>query len=237
MSNIRRKTAEHLSAAWQAPHVTQFDKADITALEEFRQRLRQARRAGRRQAHRDGDPDQGRRRGAAALPAVRLVAGHGERHRRLQEVHAASAWRWTRRTACSCRCFATWTRRRITRDCGRTRGHFAEGARQEADASTTCRAACSRSPTSAASAARRLRRSSISRKWRFSASRAGRRSRSGGTAQFVPREMLPLSLSYDHRVIDGADAARFLRFVCRGARSSRCTHGALSSNSNSELGS
>ncbi len=36
MSNIRRKTAEHLSAAWQAPHVTQHDKADVTALEEFR---------------------------------------------------------------------------------------------------------------------------------------------------------------------------------------------------------
>jgi pyruvate dehydrogenase E2 component (dihydrolipoamide acetyltransferase) len=31
--------------------------------------------------------------------------------------------------------------------------------------------------------------------------------------KFVPRPMLPLSLSYDHRVIDGADAARFLRFV------------------------
>ena len=30
---------------------------------------------------------------------------------------------------------------------------------------------------------------------------------------FAPRLMLPLSLSYDHRVIDGADAARFLRFV------------------------
>jgi pyruvate dehydrogenase E2 component (dihydrolipoamide acetyltransferase) len=29
------------------------------------------------------------------------------------------------------------------------------------------------------------------------------------TAQFVPRRMLPLSLSYDHRVIDGALAARF----------------------------
>ncbi len=29
-----------------------------------------------------------------------------------------------------------------------------------------------------------------------------------------PRLMLPLSLSYDHRVIDGADAARFLRWVC-----------------------
>ena len=31
--------------------------------------------------------------------------------------------------------------------------------------------------------------------------------------QFVPRQMLPLSLSYDHRVIDGADAMRFLRWV------------------------
>jgi pyruvate dehydrogenase E2 component (dihydrolipoamide acetyltransferase) len=31
--------------------------------------------------------------------------------------------------------------------------------------------------------------------------------------EFVPRVMLPLSLSYDHRVIDGADGARFLRWV------------------------
>ena len=37
MSNIRFKTADHLSYAWHTiPHVTQFDKADITALEEFR---------------------------------------------------------------------------------------------------------------------------------------------------------------------------------------------------------
>jgi pyruvate dehydrogenase E2 component (dihydrolipoamide acetyltransferase) len=34
------------------------------------------------------------------------------------------------------------------------------------------------------------------------------------TGQFVPRLMLPLSLSYDHRAIDGADAIRFLRWVC-----------------------
>jgi len=31
--------------------------------------------------------------------------------------------------------------------------------------------------------------------------------------QFIPRQMLPLSLSYDHRLIDGADAIRFLRWV------------------------
>ena len=34
--------------------------------------------------------------------------------------------------------------------------------------------------------------------------------RDGG---FEPRLMLPLSLSYDHRVIDGADAVRFLRWI------------------------
>ncbi|MEO8399130.1 MAG: 2-oxo acid dehydrogenase subunit E2, partial [Ignavibacteriaceae bacterium] len=34
------------------------------------------------------------------------------------------------------------------------------------------------------------------------------------TKQFEPKLMLPLSLSYDHRIIDGADAARFLRWVC-----------------------
>lgn len=28
-------------------------------------------------------------------------------------------------------------------------------------------------------------------------------------SEFVPKLMLPLSLSYDHRVIDGAEAARF----------------------------
>ncbi|MBI2422660.1 MAG: 2-oxo acid dehydrogenase subunit E2 [Candidatus Hydrogenedentes bacterium] len=31
--------------------------------------------------------------------------------------------------------------------------------------------------------------------------------------QFAARTMMPLSLSYDHRLIDGADAARFLRWV------------------------
>ena len=33
------------------------------------------------------------------------------------------------------------------------------------------------------------------------------------SGQFTPRFMLPLSLSYDHRVIDGADGIRFLRWV------------------------
>jgi len=42
MTGIRRKTAEHLSNAWNTiPHVTQFDKADITALEQVRKKYRE----------------------------------------------------------------------------------------------------------------------------------------------------------------------------------------------------
>ncbi len=33
-------------------------------------------------------------------------------------------------------------------------------------------------------------------------------------SEFVPRLMLPLSLSYDHRVVDGAAAARFAAYLC-----------------------
>ncbi|HET8702078.1 MAG TPA: dihydrolipoyllysine-residue acetyltransferase [Nitrococcus sp.] len=39
--------------------------------------------------------------------------------------------------------------------------------------------------------------------------------------QFVPRLMLPLSLSYDHRVIDGAQAARFTRFLAEALQDLR----------------
>jgi pyruvate dehydrogenase E2 component (dihydrolipoamide acetyltransferase) len=37
----------------------------------------------------------------------------------------------------------------------------------------------------------------------------------GDGTQLAARRVLPLSLSYDHRLIDGADAARFLGWVCQ----------------------
>jgi pyruvate dehydrogenase E2 component (dihydrolipoamide acetyltransferase) len=40
LRGVRRKTAEHLALAWNViPHVTQFDKADVTDLEELRKRF------------------------------------------------------------------------------------------------------------------------------------------------------------------------------------------------------
>jgi len=48
MSNIRRTTSMRLTHAWNAvPHVTQFDKADITGIEELRRKYReQVKQAG-----------------------------------------------------------------------------------------------------------------------------------------------------------------------------------------------
>jgi pyruvate dehydrogenase E2 component (dihydrolipoamide acetyltransferase) len=40
-------------------------------------------------------------------------------------------------------------------------------------------------------------------------------------AAFEPRLMLPLCLSYDHRVVDGAAAARFMRHLCDAAADMR----------------
>ncbi len=37
--------------------------------------------------------------------------------------------------------------------------------------------------------------------------------------EFTPEKMMTLSLTYDHRVIDGADGARFLRWICEAIES------------------
>ncbi len=42
--------------------------------------------------------------------------------------------------------------------------------------------------------------------------------------KWVPGTMLPLALSYDHRIIDGADAARFLRWICETLEQSLNMH-------------
>jgi len=39
--------------------------------------------------------------------------------------------------------------------------------------------------------------------------------------EFVPRDMLPLALTYDHRVVNGADAARFSRYVAEALEDMR----------------
>jgi pyruvate dehydrogenase E2 component (dihydrolipoamide acetyltransferase) len=42
--------------------------------------------------------------------------------------------------------------------------------------------------------------------------------------QWIPRLRLPLSLSYDHRLIDGADGARFLRWIAEALQHPMVMH-------------
>ena len=76
-----------------------------------------------------------------------------------------------------------------------------------------CRAAASPSPAWAASAAPTSRPSSMRPRSPSSASPAPHMKPVWNGSEFVPRLMLPLSLSYDHRVIDGALGARMTTFL------------------------
>ena len=213
MSNIRRKTAEHLTAAWQAPHVTQHDKADVTALEEFRKTYGAARREGRRQAdrHRDRSSRSSPRRidrfpqfassvdmanetivfkkychiGVAVdTPNGLLVPVIRDVDRKtITEIAVELAALSQKARDKKLEPRRDVRRRVLDHQPRRHRRHVVHADRQPAGGRDSRHVARRRS------------------------------SRCGTTASSCRGTMLPLSLSYDHRVIDGADAARFLRFV------------------------
>jgi pyruvate dehydrogenase E2 component (dihydrolipoamide acetyltransferase) len=213
MSNIRRKTAEHLGNAWNTiPHVTQHDKADITALEALRKEYSpQAEKAG----------------GKLTMTAIALkvvaaalktfpqfnASVDGARNEIVykKSIHIGVAVDTERGLLVP-----------VIRDVDR-KGMF-ELSAELAKLSEKARGG-------------KLSLDEMSGGGMSISNLGG----IGGTAftpivnwpevailgisrgamepvwdgdNFEPRLMLPLSLSYDHRVIDGADAARFLRWVC-----------------------
>ncbi len=89
----------------------------------------------------------------------------------------------------------------------RDRRRRRRGARRARRRARSCPARPSPSPASARSAASPRRRSSTIRKWRSSAPTRSSSGRSCATASFVLRKMMNLSSSFDHRVVDGYDAA------------------------------
>ena len=209
LGRIQKISASRLHASWvNLPHVTQFDEADITALEAERAKLK----------------DKAAAAGVKLTPLAFVVRAcvlalkefptfnasfdaSGENMVLKKYFHIGFAADTPNgllvpviRDADKLDVFG------IARCAGgsvrsRAQGH-AQGRR---DAGRHA----SPSPASAASVARRSRPSSMRRKWRSSASRARRRSPVWDGKAFVPRQMLPLSLSYDHRMIDGAAGARF----------------------------
>ncbi len=212
MSNIRRKTAAHLSHAWNAiPHVTQHDKADITALEPLRQKYSaQAETAG----------------GKLTMTAIALkvVAGALRRFPQFNASVDAARQEIVYKQAVHVG-VAVDTERGllvpVVRDADRK--GILDLSVELARASEKARAGKLSLEEMQGGAFTITNLGGIGGtsftpivNWPEVAilgiSRAAYEPVYDGQ-QFQPRLMLPLSLSYDHRLIDGADAARFLRWV------------------------
>ena len=214
MSSIRRKTADHLSHAWNAiPHVTQHDQADITELEQLRKQYSpQAEQAG----------------GKLTLTAIALKVIGGAL-KRFPQFNAS----------------ADMSRHEIIYKHAVHVGVAVDTDRgllvpvvRDVDRKGILGLAVELAKLSEKARGGKLSLEEM-QGGGFTITNLGG---IGGTSftpivnwpevailgisrgadapvydgqQFRPRLMLPLSLSYDHRVIDGADAARFLRWVAQ----------------------
>jgi pyruvate dehydrogenase E2 component (dihydrolipoamide acetyltransferase) len=241
MTGIRRKTAEHLSAAWQAPHVTQHDRADVTALEDLR------RKYGPRVEKAGGKLTVTAIAAKIAAEALRRfpqfntaldLAAEEIIHRKY--VHIGIAVDTERGLLVPV--IRDADRKTITEISAEV-AQLSEKARarkltiEEMEGGSftitnlggiggTAFTPIINAPEVAILG---LSRSAIEPVWRPRPTRGASGERGGapptesernpasleadGEFEFAPRLILPLSLSYDHRAIDGADAARFLRWI------------------------
>jgi len=212
MSGIRRKTAEHLSHAWHAiPHVTQFDKADITSLEQVRKKYR-------------GEVEKAGGNLTVTAVAAKVIAS---------ALKAFPQFNASVDAAGESIVYKKYINVGIAVD---TDNGLLVPVIRNADRKNLIELSIEINQLADKAKARKLTLDEMSG-GSMSISNLGG---IGGTAftpivnwpevailgisrgafepvwngtTFEPRQMLPLSLSYDHRLIDGADAIRFLRWV------------------------
>jgi pyruvate dehydrogenase E2 component (dihydrolipoyllysine-residue acetyltransferase) len=214
MRAVRRKTAEHLSAAWASvPHVTQCDVADVTGLEELRKKYaKQVETAG----------------GSLTITsiAVKVAAAALRRFPQFNASIDLAADEIIVKNYVNIGVAVDTDRGLLVpviRDADRKNivqlsvelAQLSEKARNRKIALEEMQGGCFsisnlggiggtyftpivNAPEVAILGISRARMEPVYSK---------------ETGGFVPRLMLPLSLSYDHRVIDGADGIRFLRWV------------------------
>jgi pyruvate dehydrogenase E2 component (dihydrolipoamide acetyltransferase) len=212
MTGVRRKTAEHLSNAWAAiPHVTQFDKADMTVLEEIRPKYAaEAERLG----------------GKLTVTAI-ITKILAQALRKFPQFNSSIDM------ATQSIVYKKYVHIGIAVD---TEHGLLVPVVRNADRKNILEIAVEIQKLAEKAKARKLTLDEMAGGSMSITNLGG----IGGTAftpivnwpevailgvsrgaveavfkdgHLVPRQMLPLSLSYDHRVIDGADAIRFLRWV------------------------
>ena len=214
-SNVRRITAQRMAAAWSAiPHVTQFDQADITALEAWRK----------------GYAPQVEKAGAKLTPTAVLLKVAASALRAFPTFNASIDMAGEQIV------FKNYVHIGVAVDT--PRGLLVPVIRDVDQKSVTAIS------LELGEMAERTRTGKVAvadlEGGTFTVSNLGGL---GGTAftpivnspeaailgaarsrtepvyvdgDLQPRLILPLSLSYDHRLIDGADGVRFLRHLCQG---------------------
>ena len=212
LRGVRRKTAEHLAVAWSViPHVTQFDKADVTELEELRKRFApKAEKAGGKMT--------------MTAIALKVVAS---------ALKAFPQFNASLDMASEEIVYKRYISIGVAVDT--ERGLLVPVIR-DVDKKNIIELAVELAAISVKARDRKLAAEDMEG-GSFTITNLGG---VGGTAftpivnhpevailgmsrtqvepvwmndKFEPRSVLPLSLSYDHRIIDGADAVRFLRWI------------------------
>ena len=211
-STVRKLTAERLSQAWAAPHVTQFDKAEVSRLEELRK------------LNREKVADAGGNLTVTAILVKALSSALSEFPKFNSSIHMGS------RTIV----YKKYISIGVAVDT--ERGLLVPVIR-DADKKDVTEISVELTDISSKAREKKLSADRL-QGGTFTITNLGG---IGGTfftpilnppevailgvsrssvepayvdGEFVPKLMLPLSLSYDHRIIDGAEAARFLRWLC-----------------------
>jgi pyruvate dehydrogenase E2 component (dihydrolipoamide acetyltransferase) len=212
MSGIRRKTSAALSEAWQTiPHVTHFDQADITDLEELRRRFaRKAEEAG----------------GKLTITAIALkvVASALKVFPQFNASVDAAAEEIIYKKYCNIGVAVDTDRGLLVpviRDADKKNilelaAELTELSEKARDRKITIEEMQGGSFTiTNLGGIGGVNFSPIINSPEVAILGVARAARQPifVDGQIAPRLMLPLALSYDHRLIDGADAARFLRWV------------------------
>jgi pyruvate dehydrogenase E2 component (dihydrolipoamide acetyltransferase) len=217
MSNIRRKTAEHLSQAWLAPHVTQHDKADLSGVDAFREAYgKRVEAAG----------------GKLTITAVviKILAAAIDRYPQFASsvdmANTAIVYKSYRHIGVAVdtpngllvpviRDVHTKTITQIAVDLATLSQKARDKKLSLDEMSGGVMSVTNLGGIGGTSFTPIVNQPEVAI---LGMSRGGIEPVWDGQ-QFAPKPMLPLSLSYDHRVIDGADAARFLRFIAEALES------------------
>jgi pyruvate dehydrogenase E2 component (dihydrolipoamide acetyltransferase) len=213
LSNVRRATANQMARSWQAPHVTQFDKADITNIEALRKKYA-------KEAEKQG----GKLTVTAIL--VKVIVAALKKHPQFNASLDLAGEQIIYKKYFNIGVAVDTERGLLVPviknadakglfEIAKELGEIAERARNKKTSLDEMSGGCFTLTNLGGIGGTNF--TPIVNAPEVAILGVAR----GGTepvwnkdkGEFEPRFMLPLSLSYDHRVIDGADGARFLRFI------------------------